>query len=579
MEYNSSDDLVEGYEDLGELGRRNRIGNSALVVLVRGLHHNWRIPLGYFVSKGPVAAILLKDIIKIVMLKLIQMSFEPMALVCDQASNNRKALILLGATLNSPKIDIGGFTIYTVYDAPHLVKSLRNNLMNTKLQIVVNGRRVSWNDIVETYSIDKKSMTARTLIKINDSHIRPNTFEKMRVKYATQIFSHTVAAAIRTCVHTGQLVSYSANDTANFVENVNNVFDSLNSKTLRDPNSRRRPLSVFGQPVVRETLESGIKMFQNVVVYENGKKRNNIYCIDGFVWTLRSILLLWDDLRNKGSKYLVTSFLNQDPLENFFSVIRSRCGYNPTPSVRQCRIAIQQNMNIRLLQSLDSGNCELADGEMLNLHVDDDDFTAENVLSNKDENAHNTTPDEDIEVGSGSLKPTTPESLTDPTEDLETSAHVYVAGYLAYKAKKKFNCAPCSDLFEKGLDEEIQANEYFILYKEYNFAKFENPTLKRPSIHFHTLVSDILKEFNIVFDVYKYKVGVKRNIREHLGNIIKSKHPWFNECQSQECCVHRGYIIDLFIKMKMFHTLKWETTNMTRKKLPDKPHRKIRILS
>ena len=33
-------------------------------------------------------------------------------------------------------------------------------------------------------------------------HISPNTFEKMREKFATQIFSRTVAAAIKTIYET-----------------------------------------------------------------------------------------------------------------------------------------------------------------------------------------------------------------------------------------------------------------------------------------------------------------------------------------------------------------------------------------
>lgn len=49
----------------------------------------------------------------------------------------------------------------------------------------------------------------------------------MRVKYATQLFSHNVASAIKTAVKTSELKSSSSLDTAEFVENINNIFDAL----------------------------------------------------------------------------------------------------------------------------------------------------------------------------------------------------------------------------------------------------------------------------------------------------------------------------------------------------------------
>lgn len=48
LEYNKLLDEIEGYEDLGTLGRTDKIGSPALVVMVRGLYSNWKFPLCYF---------------------------------------------------------------------------------------------------------------------------------------------------------------------------------------------------------------------------------------------------------------------------------------------------------------------------------------------------------------------------------------------------------------------------------------------------------------------------------------------------------------------------------------------------
>lgn len=56
----------------------------------------------------------------------------------------------------------------------------------------------------------------------------------MSCKIAIQTFSSSVSAAIKTCVATGQLNSTTALDTANFFQELNDLFDVLNSKNMFD---------------------------------------------------------------------------------------------------------------------------------------------------------------------------------------------------------------------------------------------------------------------------------------------------------------------------------------------------------
>lgn len=55
--------------------------------------------------------------------------------------------------------------------------------------------------------------------------------------------SISVTAAIKTSVDTKELKSSIALNTASFIEDVNDMFDSANSKNLYDPNLNRRPLT------------------------------------------------------------------------------------------------------------------------------------------------------------------------------------------------------------------------------------------------------------------------------------------------------------------------------------------------
>jgi len=80
------------------------------------------------------------------------------------------------------------------------------------------------------------------MCKIGDQHINPNPWQKISCKIAIQTFSSSVSAAIKTCVATGQLNSTTALDTANFFSELNDLFDSLNSKNIFDKNHNRRPM-------------------------------------------------------------------------------------------------------------------------------------------------------------------------------------------------------------------------------------------------------------------------------------------------------------------------------------------------
>lgn len=50
---------------------------------------------------------------------------------------------------------------------------------------------------------------------------------------------------------------------------------------------------------------------------------------------IRAIRKLWGMLNEKGVPYITMRHLNQDPLENFFGVVRQLCASNTNPTVEQ----------------------------------------------------------------------------------------------------------------------------------------------------------------------------------------------------------------------------------------------------
>ena len=48
--YNNGLDIIEGFEDLGELGSSHFVADHALAFMVRGLYTKWKQPLAYFLT-------------------------------------------------------------------------------------------------------------------------------------------------------------------------------------------------------------------------------------------------------------------------------------------------------------------------------------------------------------------------------------------------------------------------------------------------------------------------------------------------------------------------------------------------
>src|SRR5258705_7802741 len=62
LEFDIQQDVVDGYEDMGSYGRSDTVATHALVLMLRGLHYNWKQPIAYFLSSGTTKSSILKEI-------------------------------------------------------------------------------------------------------------------------------------------------------------------------------------------------------------------------------------------------------------------------------------------------------------------------------------------------------------------------------------------------------------------------------------------------------------------------------------------------------------------------------------
>ena len=97
--------------------------------------------------------------------------------------------------------EVDDVLILHVYDAPHLIKGIRNNFLKKDIKgdFLLGERKqfiAKWDHIVKAYETDAKINTDFKLLhKLTDSHLyeKENQRVKMKVRHAVQVLSHSVA--------------------------------------------------------------------------------------------------------------------------------------------------------------------------------------------------------------------------------------------------------------------------------------------------------------------------------------------------------------------------------------------------
>ena len=192
LTYLAHDDVIEGIEDFGELGKSARKADHALVFLARGLTSKWKQPVGYTLSQGPTPASVLRPLLEECIRKLRLAGFTVACVVSDMGTPNQELYSKLGVSAAAPTFTLNGVEVVCIHDAPHLIKCLRNTLM--KQDIIVDAKRASWSHVAEFF--ERLAKDAEKAPKLTRKHVAPNNFQKMKVRYAAQVLSRSVAVGI-----------------------------------------------------------------------------------------------------------------------------------------------------------------------------------------------------------------------------------------------------------------------------------------------------------------------------------------------------------------------------------------------
>jgi len=275
-------------------------------------------------------------------------------IVSDNAPDNQALWKVLGVSTADIRNVISHFChpvtndkIWVFSDLPHLVKLLRNNVMDHGITLKT-GAKLNHSDFERLLQLDGAEL--KICHKLSKKHINCKNRERMRVHLAFEVFSNNVAVAMRRFFPHKQ-------EAANFVELINNCGDILNSRHPVFSSNNPYKVSFGVSQYETEQINKLMELFEIICKMRVGKSKSLYPFQRGFLLTINSAIHLLRDLKTTyvECQYILTARLNQDYIENFFFLIRGigEFNMNPNPTETMTRLkAIALSQNLRHSQYL-----------------------------------------------------------------------------------------------------------------------------------------------------------------------------------------------------------------------------------
>lgn len=463
----------------------------------------------------------------------------------------------LGVSDEKPFFVVKESVVYALFDVPHLLKSVRNNLKKYDLKFVDKDSkdkemRASWKDIETFYDKDSKQRY-RIAPKLTYNHVYAKGLATMKVKLAAQTFSHSVAAGLNVYVTT-HILGSSAAGTSEFVGTMNNLFDSMNSKS--------RKANGFASAVTKDSAHVDFwkKLINWIASWKfvtPDKKIIKPACQKGWMLTLNGTIGIWEKI-NEDVSYLLTNRLNQDCLENTFSSVRRKGGFRDNPSCYEFRSSVRNVMVFSFIKKSNS-NCE--DDSAANL-LEMTNITDRSILSTVCETEWSEDDDETSPLVIDEV-PTLP-----TTTNMENNVIAYVAGFFARKYLKQHPCNECEKLLTgpKILD----AHTLMLYFKEFDIDSSYG--MKWPSDEFYKTMIEMSEVFFANINHYFNRPNIRKNICSTMKIV---QFEFFNDHSHKDEA--KKFILFWFVTMMIKHKIRTKngeisTNQILKKKLKNVKH-------
>lgn len=459
--------LVDGFVGLGAYSKAEHEGvacDHGLVVMFQPLTGKWQQILGVFGARGNVKANVLSKIIVDAMTCAEKSGLFVDFVTCDGASWNHSMMNIFGISGKLSKtvckikhpVDPSR-ELHFISDFPHLVKCVRNAIASNG--ILTPDGRAGRQFVRKAWKCDTAStVMLRAMPHVTKSVFQPNGFKKMRVNLTFRFFSDEVLRNLYIYKHDVETLygPGSTKPTTSVAVLMRDLIDAMTSRYFR---KGLRP---------DYTQVCHIKKFLAFLDHWEATAKEGFLSevtAEGLRVTLQSTLSLLEYVtKTLGFKYLMTSRLCQDALENLFGILRQMSGNNDHPTPTQFLIPVNCLSFYSLARSPSGGN--IAQG-VLNSLLDPptsiDATDKQNKLDELLDVGHLNEAHEMVKAC---------DAFPDHREMVEASSDsrimYYVSGYVARKMLKKTKCSGCSRLLLQARDSDLPeeaCREFQLIYE------------------------------------------------------------------------------------------------------------------
>lgn len=405
-----------------------------MCVMIRGLIAPWKQLLYYDFDTN-----MTKDILFQIIQKVEAVGFLVTAMVNDLAPNNVRLWNALGISHNNtsfPNPAAPHRKIFVFADAPHLLKLIRNNLLDSGFKL--DGDKIVSSDCLREL-IGRSTRDLKTTHRLSSNHIDVHGVKRMNVRLAAQLLSETTAKSLKYFGEKNLLKCKTWQETSEFISLVDLWFDMFNSKKPTDIKQSR---NAFGINFVEQTAILN-KMKETARTMRVGARNSLLPFQKGLITSCTSLSELYKYLKEQYNlTYIMTARLNQDALEHFFGCLRQIGGTtHQHPSPVQVKYRIRSyllgkhtdffgcNSNIQTGTS-DPSISESSLFETRKSQTGDQNLDEELTLSAMLFSAYNLSDDE--EENDLYIDDIVPDTVTFETE-MEKQGLLYFGGYIVKK--------------------------------------------------------------------------------------------------------------------------------------------------
>jgi len=553
--YNLSKDQIIGFNQ-SKSSKTYDPAKHALVLMIRGINHNWKQPLAYYLISNSCTGSDLNNIIVSTIRRLKDININVSAFVTDQGSNFVNFSKINSVTPEEPYFEVDDEKIIYIFDPPHLLKSTRN--MFYKHNLIVNDEIIDKKHIDTFYNYDSKC-NVRMAPKLTYSHIHPSPFEKMKVRLAAHVFSHSVAAGMSVALNQG-ILPKNSKYTINFINFMDRLFDIFNSSDTPNKKIYNNPFTNDGHQL--DHLNKMVEMFKNMKVinkFDGSDVTKRVNFINGWLISISGLIMLWNTLNPEQKKgfALQTGRINQDCLENLFGIFRQQHGnnFNPTPiqfiwAFKKifCLEYFKHSPNANCIEDLDSVLCKV--NELNNVSP------SFQKIVNPKQSKDNLFKFNPISIGTVDYR-----KLNIP----ETNALTYVCGYLMKKCLDKHICQDCINYanFQQNLEQSFLLS----FFKSTSNDNSLYGKLLMPHDDFYNYIFKLESIFIEHFPSLAIEDNVGAKLKDLLVNT-RLKHP----CQY----FNKTFLLHLFIRFRIFSSIKFLNKSLISERV--RKNRKLTIL-